>query len=187
MGSPTGTPDRTRLRQITRAPHYKVSATKVDGGAEGALEFTRWQLRMGDEWTVPAVEIAPAAPESTVVLVADEGRSSLVSQIEACLARRQRVIAIDPFYFGESRIPKLAGLWAILVAAVGERPLGIQAGQIAATARWLQTARQLGPVTVISVGPRSSLFALVAAGIEQDAILGLEQFGAMSSLKEILV
>ncbi|MSU51157.1 MAG: hypothetical protein EXS37_19060 [Opitutus sp.] len=181
-----GSPDRARLRQIVRAPLYQVGATKVEIGVEDGLEVTRWRLRMNNDWTVPVVEISPANPKSTVVLVADGGRSSVGAQARQWVDEGRRVVAIDPFFFGESKIANQAGLFAILVAALGERPLGIEASQVAATARWLHTIRGLGPVTVVSVGPRSSLFSLVAAALEPGAIAGLEQQGAMLSLKEII-
>lgn len=130
---------------------------------------------------MPVVEIAPANPQSTVVLVADDGRAGAAAYAQECLARGQRVIAVDPFYFGESKIPKHAGLFAILIAAVGERPLGIQAGQIGAVARWLGE-RRFGPITVASLGPRSSFYSLVAAALEPDAITGLDPHRRRSAL-----
>ncbi len=181
-----GSPDRDRLSQIVRSRQYQIDAKKVDTATEDSLEITRWRLRMNNDWTVPAVEISPASPTSTVVLVADGGRVSVVAQARQFIAEGRRVVAVDPFYFGESKIATRDWLFAILVAAVGERPLGIAAGQVAATARWLQSARGLGPVTVVSVGPRSSLFSLVAAALEPHAIAGLEQQGAMASLREII-
>jgi hypothetical protein len=41
-------------------------------------------------------------------------------------------------------------------------------------------------VTIKSVGPRSSLFALVAAALEPEAISNLEPTGAMTTLKEVI-
>jgi hypothetical protein len=96
------------------------------------------------------------------------------------------VVAIDPFFFGESQLGKRDYLFALLVAAVGERALGIQASQVAAAARWLHTGRRLGPVSLVSTGPRSSLFSLVAAALEPNAIAALETRQAMSSLREII-
>jgi hypothetical protein len=96
------------------------------------------------------------------------------------------VVAVDPFYFGESKIAKRDWLFAILVAALGERPLGLQASQVAATARWLRTERNAGPVAVLAVGPRSSLFGSIAAALEPQSIAALETHGAMNSLKEVI-
>ena len=71
---------------------------------------------------------------------------------------------MDPFYFGESKISKRDFLFALLLSSVGDRPLGIQASQIAAIARWLKT-----PVSIQAFGPRSSLIASVAAALWKDA------------------
>src|SRR6185369_11753591 len=114
---------------------FEVGAKKVDSATEDGLEITRWRLRMADDWTVPAVELAPANAKSTVILVADGGRSSVAGQAAQFLAEGKRVVAIDPFYFGESKLGKRDFLFAILVAAEGERALGIQASQMAAAAR----------------------------------------------------
>jgi hypothetical protein len=96
------------------------------------------------------------------------------------------VVAVDPFYFGESAIAGQPGLFAILVAALGERPLGIQAGQVAAVARWLAGPRGLGPVGIVTEGPRTGLIGLVAAALEPDAVAGLVQREAMGSLREVI-
>jgi hypothetical protein len=71
----------------------------------------------------------------------------------------------------------------LLVGAVGERPLGIQASQIAAIARWAHQQYH-APVVLVSAGVRSSLAALVAAAIEERAIGELELHGSLGSLKE---
>jgi len=181
-----GSPGRARLRDIVRVRQFEVGAKKVDSATEDGLAITRWRLRMGDDWTVPAVELSPANAKSTVILVSDGGRSSAASQAAQFLSEGKRVVAVDPFFFGESNVGKRDYLFALLVAAVGERPLGIQAGQLAATARWLHSGRGLGPVTVVSVGPRSSVFSLVAAALEPDAIGGIETRQAMSSLRDII-
>jgi hypothetical protein len=64
--------------------------------------------------------------------------------------------------------------------------LGLQASQLAAVARWLQTERQAGPVGVVAVGPRSSTIALVAAALDENAIGRLELHGSLGSFKELL-
>ena len=98
------------------------------------------------------------------------------------MQRRQRVVAIDPYSFGESRIEGRDFLFSLLVSALGERPLGIEAGQVASVARWLK--QKYGPVSVAAYGPRTSLVALVAAALESDAIGGVMLSGAMRTLRE---
>ena len=181
-----GKPDRARLRDIVRVPAYRVAAALAGAARAGDADVNRWRLRMDNDWTVPAVELAPPGARSTVLLLADAGRASAEARVRELLAAGRRVVAVDPFYFGESKIAGQPGLFAILVAAVGERPLGIQAGQVAAVARWLSRERGLGPVEVATEGPRTGLIGLVAAALEPDVIGGLVQREAMTSLREII-
>ena len=156
------------------------------GARDGDADVNRWRLRMDNDWTVPVVELSPPGARSTVLLLADAGRAAAGPRVRELLAAGRRVIAVDPFYFGESKIAGQPGLFAILVAAIGERPLGIQAGQVAAVARWLSRERGLGPVEIATEGPRTGLIGLVAAALEPDAISGLVQRDAMASLREVI-
>jgi hypothetical protein len=56
---------------------------------------------------------------------------------------------------------------------------------LAAIARWVRAKRARAP-RILAVGPRSSLIAVVAAGLEANAIGGLELEHAFGSLKEIV-
>lgn len=177
---------REKLRDVVRAKDYSVKAEKVGTDEKGGIKATFWKLKMGDAWTVPVVEMVKGEPKSTAILVNDAGRRADPVNAERLLKAGQRVLAVDPFYFGESKIEKKDWLFALLVAAVGERTLGIQASQLAALARWSVAEHQGGPITLVAVGPRSSTFALVAAGLEERAIGKLELHGAWGSLKEVI-
>jgi hypothetical protein len=102
------------------------------------------------------------------------------------MADGKRVLAVDPFYFGESGIAARDFLFALMVATVGDRALGIQASQLGAVARWAQKEFKSPPLPVLALGPRSSTFALVAATLEEKAIGSLELHGCMASLKEVI-
>ncbi len=173
---------RRKLRDLVRWPDYTVRAQEVTSQEEGELRITASRLSLDGVWNVPSVEFAPVDPAGTTLVFGDAGRSALASQIQSLLQRRQRVVAIDPYSFGESRIESRDFLYALLVSALGERPLGIEAGQAASVARWLK--QKYGPVSVAAYGPRTSLVALVAAALEFDAILGVELSGAMRTLRE---
>ena len=69
---------------------------------------------------------------------------------------------------------------------VGQRPLGIQASQLGAVARWANDHHKAVPVKLVASGPRSSLAALVAAALEPEAIVGAELYSSMGSLKEVI-
>jgi len=174
------------LGGAVRAKHYAVSAELAGRTTTNDLTVTSWRLKMGDAWTVPAVELAKGTPLATGLLVGDGGRKVMAADVDKLLAEGKRVVIVDPFYFGESRIAQKDFLFALLVAAVGDRPLGLQASQLTAAARWLANDRKLGPVKVVSVGPRSSVFATVAAALEEKAIGSLELRQPLNSLQELI-
>lgn len=178
---------RERLKTLVRAPDLAVTdAELVSAETIGMLQVNHWKLRLADVWTVPAVEFTPESAEGAALIVADGGRTAAATQVEQLLKSGRRVLSVDPFYFGESKIAERDFLYGLLVAAVGERPLGIQAGQIAAISRWLAEEQQTGPVVVIAVGRRTGLGALVGAALETEAISGLALHQPFHSLKQIV-
>ena len=177
---------RWRLRQVVRARDYTVRAIEAGRAEQGETKVIFWKLQMDDVWTVPAVELGRGAPQRTAIVVADGGRASVAVEIERLLAGGERVIAVDPFYFGESTIATRDFLFALLVSCIGDRPLGLQASQVAAVARWAKAERKAGAVRLLAFGPRSSTFALVAAALEPVAVSAVELHNAMTSLKQVL-
>ncbi|MCH9655683.1 MAG: prolyl oligopeptidase family serine peptidase [Planctomycetes bacterium] len=177
------------LKALKKIVHYKksqVQGTKTNQTTKENTTVKFWKLNVDKDWTVPAVEFSRGPSKSTTIVVSDEGRKSLAPTVEKLLAKGENVLAIDPFYFGESKISQRDFLYGLLVAAVGERPLGIQTGQLTAIARWLRDKRKQTSVKIQSTGPRSSLFTLLAATIEPEAISSVSLIGSMGSLKQVI-
>lgn len=191
-------PRRERLQALVKAPRFDVRA--VDAGRAPGAAF--WRLHLG-QWTVPVTELSPtgrgdASPRatpasgreggnrpSTSLLLADAGRAKAGGDARRLLGEGQRVAALDPWYFGESSLGQRDFLFGLLVAALGERPLGLQVGQVTATARWLK-ARHGAPVQIVARGPRTSLIALIAAALEPEAISGVQLHDDWRTLREVL-
>ena len=121
----------------------------------------------------------------SALLVADSGRKGAADRARALLKGGSRVVVVDPYGFGESKVAEKEYLFSLLVGAVGERPLGLASGQVLAAARW--RAEVDGPAPrLVSDGPRTGVVALVAAALDAKAISGVELNRPMSSLKEVL-
>jgi hypothetical protein len=183
-------------RVVASNPNTLVAGGQLKASdKKGDVEVNFWEFRVNDAWTVPAVELVRGEPKAATIVIADAGRKSIASEVESLVAAGQRVIAVDPFYFGESKLKQKDYLFALLVAAVGQRPLGIQADQLNAVARAIRSRHNADSVHVVAVGPRSSLIALVAAALEGDAattstrpspIASVELRGSWGSLKEVV-
>lgn len=176
---------RERLTEIAKVSRDDVTATQVGEDSLGDGTATYWQLKVGGSWTVPVTELVEGEPKTTVILVADQGRAEAADDAKQLLEAGHRVLALDPFYFGESAAEDRDYLYGLLISCVGERLLGVDAGQLAAASRW--AAQRYGqPVEIFAIGPRASLYTLVAAALETDAIGTVTLQDSFGSLKEII-
>jgi dienelactone hydrolase len=142
-------------------------------------------FKAGDAWTIPAVALVKDEPKGTTLVIADKGRMSVADEVDRLLAQGQRVIVLDLFYFGEAHPKSHDYLWALMLATVGERALGLQANQLLGVARWVGIDAK-SPVTIVADGPRSSVIALTAAALDEKAIGRVETISPMGSLKQII-
>ena len=179
--------NREKLRALVHPKNYSVEPRPVGSEEKDGMRAAFWKLKLGNEWTLPVVELARGEAKGTTVLIADEGRKSVAAEAERLLAAGQRVLAVDLFYFGESKIAGSNGeVFPLQVATVGERPVGLQASQLNAIARWSKSQRASELVNVVATGPRSSLVALIAGGLEQESINNLELHRVLGSLREAI-
>jgi hypothetical protein len=176
---------RGKLGAIVKYQSFTAAATQAGGETRGDTRAVFWKLRMGDAWTVPVTELTRGTATGTRILFTDGGRKGAANDAEALLAAGQRVLAVDPFLFGESAMAGKTYLYALLVATVGDRPLGIGAGQLAAVSRWAAEQFHSKPA-VQTEGPRSGVIALVASAMEPRTLGTPKSSGAIASLREII-
>lgn len=180
---------RQLLARLVNARPFEVDALEIAADKSDTpkpgTQVRRYRLRLSDTWTVPAVELTRGEPQGTTVVVADAGRGAAAEDIEKLLANGQRVLAVDLLFFGESKYASRDWLWGLMLDTVGDRPLGMIASQLAAVGRYAHDTDRAGrTVTLHSIGPRSSLFTLVAAALEPQAIGAITQRDPMPSLKQ---
>lgn len=174
------------LDKLLRAQKYAARATQTEAENVGDLRVTCWRLALGQDWTVPAVVCEPGKPQRTVLVVQDEGRAAAAATVKKLASGGDRVIVVDPFYVGECKPAQRDYLFALMVQTVGQRPLGVQVSQLAAAARWAAGQWKDAPVSLHATGPRTCLSALITAGLERDAIAGVELHGSLATLKEVV-
>ena len=178
---------RPKLTAALRRPIYSVQdAEGIGPETTGDIKAVWWKIKIGQDWTIPAVEFSKENSKEGVVLLSDGGRVAAADRIVALLDSGKRVLAVDPFYVGESKLGPRDYLFGLLVSAIGERPLGIQSGQVSAVVRWWIDQHKYRHAGLVAVGPRSSVNALVTAAVDEVAISSVELHGSLGSLKEII-
>ena len=176
---------RGRLRAIVKPydpPAVRHVSAEQGIGKERVASGT---YRLGTSWTVPFTDCGKPDAEVTLLL-ADEGRKSQAQEIERLVRGGQRVVAIDPFYFGESKLPERDYLFAILVACVGERPLGVQVGEVLGIARNLAESNPKAKLKLATDGPRTSVIALIAGALDPEHITAVKCRKPLGSLKQLI-
>lgn len=184
---PCGNLDRAGLQATLHLGDKRanVTAEKTSESELGQSKTVGWKLKIDDCWTVPAIQFSAGGDRGTAIVLADAGRASQAERVRELLASGWQVLAVDPFYFGESKIKSHDFLFALLVSSVGERPLGVQSRQLHAIARWLKEEHKATRVQIVADGPRTSLIALAAAASDE-SIDRVTLRGSLGSLKEII-
>ncbi len=197
---------RIRLREVTRYADVTVShAWPIDATHQSHLESHSYRFEFSNGLSATGVLFRSVnAPETavTTVLVSDLGMSSVIDDVVNEVGRGQRVLVLEPLFFGEN-IPgstKYPGVaqFAQMLNGLGERPLGIEAAQIVAVVRWLgqdldhgsSTPHSSGvnpnkmtpQVRIITTGARSETVGIVAAAIKPELFSQLEARQSIPSL-----
>jgi len=163
-----------------------VTAEEVSRSSIGDLHIVQWKLQIGDDWTLPMVEVSQGDPQKSALVICDEGRQATSEHVQRLTRDGFRVFAFDPFYFGELSIKERAYLWALMISTVGERPLGVQAGQVMSVARWIQHRTESRELRLVTIGSRTGVIGLVAAALEPRLLPIVEEHGTLESLKRVI-
>lgn len=179
------TATRVTLRRQVRYRSETVTARQEREVKGDGWQGRAWTLQLGTDWHIPVVEIEPDGAERTRILLSDAGRTSLTDAVASALKEKTRVLAVDPYHFGESLISQRAYLFALMINTVGERPLGIQAGQVTSVSRWAADKWKV-PVEISAFGPRTSCIGLVTTALEPGSIARLNLQDAYPSLNVVV-
>ncbi len=177
---------RMMLKKIVNPPSYTVAARAEAMTTVNGVTVRQWRLRLDSDWTIPAVEFAPASPQATTLVIADKGRETVADDVQKLLTAGQRVVAFDPYYFGESKLGRRDYLYSLLIATTGQRPLGIQASQTIAVANWAKASLGGDHIQLVSIGPRTGVIATVARALEPAAFTDVQCRDELDSLKSLI-
>jgi hypothetical protein len=181
-------PTAESVAAVARLASYEPAAEMVGENTTGETKAKFWRIKLGDDWTVPVVELTRDTPAGTCCVTADAGRTAAADQIEKLLTDGHRVLAVDPFYLGESKIEQRGYLFALLVSSVGARPVGVQADQLQAVTRWANSEFGEPVKQFVAVGPRVGLASLLAAATaaDKERPQQLVLHGSVASLREVI-
>ncbi len=183
-------PDPQRLlARLLRLEALTVDTTQAVKGPAHQLPWKVQRLRlvMDKHWTLPAVVIEGSEITRTVLWLSDQPWSKHHQQIGDLLQKGCRVICFDAVLFGHAKPPGSLYQNAQVMSTVGARPLGIQAAQIQAAARFFSTRYQLANLDITASGIRVAVASLCAKALGEPSIGKLDTTGLPTSLKSLLL
>jgi dienelactone hydrolase len=182
---------REKLKQVTRyVPVSVENAWRFSNTTRMAIRTISYRFDLSNGLSAPGVwlQAAGAAKDAPLTIVLnDKGYASAGDAVAEHVNRGEQVLALDLLFTGSSRpeAPDPAD-WELLVASTGDRPLGMEAAQLAAVAKWLRAGNETRPLYVETDGIRSSLIASVAAALEPGTFSAVASHPAMKSLSYLL-
>jgi hypothetical protein len=183
--------ERSKLETVVRYKPVKVaSAWRMWNTKNKGLETIFYRFDFDNRLSATGVWLkaiaAPADAPATLVLN-DKGRKETGGVVSDRVNRGEQVLALDPFFMGET-IPQKPDPtdWELLVATTGDRPLGIEAAQVIAAAKWLRGVSGQRHARLETTGIRSEVIGLVAAALEPTLFSEQVSRQAMRSLGYLL-
>jgi dienelactone hydrolase len=127
--------------------------------------------------------IAAAENAPLTVVLHDQGKKSAPAVVSDRVNRGEQVLAVDLLFTGDAA-PQKPGpsAYAQMLAALGDRPLGMEAAQLIGIVSW--AGRR--PVRLESTGLRSQVVALAAAALAPGLFSELVVRDGMRSLAHLL-
>jgi hypothetical protein len=126
------------------------------------------------------------ADAPATILLHDGGRSQSTAAAAERVNRGDQVLVLDLAFVGASWSDRETRRLLQNITGLGERPVGLQAAELVAVARWLSARSSPSSLRLETTGPRSQLAGLVAAALEPRLFSELVVRDGMKSLGEAL-
>ena len=186
---------RLRLQQVLRLSPLSDDGIMADQLLEresrNSVKIERYQLRTTDQLTLPLMVFYPDQlqhqNQNIVIALADGGQTQMKDRIQKEISLGNTVIIVDLLFIGES-VPAGISPWqyAMLIATVGKRPLGIQVRQLQLLVEWVCQKYQVPQISLQSQGWNSGIVVLAASGLSPERVKRINATEALVDLKVLI-
>jgi len=183
--------EKQKLKSVVRYKPVAVEhAWALNNTKNKGIETESYQFLFtnGLSATGVAARAMSGSDDRPVTLVLDDGgKKAAAGEVAERLNRGERVLAVDLVFTGDVA-PKKDELeeYPLLLAATGDRALGVEAAQLIALARWLKSGSTDHQIRVHTSGIRTQLIALIAANLDTGLFSQINTSNGMRSLQYIL-
>ncbi|MEX2260508.1 MAG: hypothetical protein WD696_01080 [Bryobacteraceae bacterium] len=153
-----------KLADVVRYREVQVKqAWALDNLKSKGLETESYRFDFSNGLSATAVSFKAIHANATgaAIVLRDHGKKQAQAEVADRVNRGERVLAVDLLFTGDAA-PGNSAAYTQMLAAVGERPLGLEAAQLVALAKWMQAPR----LRLEATGIRSQAIALLAAALQ---------------------
>jgi dienelactone hydrolase len=142
------------------------------------------RLSANGVWARSISQSADTAP--VTIVLNDKGKEAGAGTVSDRINRGDQVLALDLIFTGTSWRDTYPFLYAQMIDAVGERPIGMEAAQLISITRWAAQRAGVSKVRLEVGGIRGQGVALVAAALEPALFSEIVVREGMRSLSYLL-
>ena len=188
---------REKLRDVVRYHPVVVShLMRVANTHHNQIESVSYRFEMGNGLSATGVwlkEVQVPNRAPLTIVINDKGKKGAATEVwdqapEVAdrIERGEQVLALDLMGMGDASPDQPAELFAEMLAATGERPLGMEAAQLISVARWAQGELMPSRIRLEGTGIRSQMISLTASAIEPSIFSQVELHRGMRSLSYLM-
>ncbi len=189
--------ERNQLRQVVRYHAVEVARAWPEFNTyHNQVESISYRFEMDNGLSATGTwikDVPTPANAAMTVFLNDQGRKGAGAEIwdrfpavAARLERGEQALVLELLFTGEGAPSKHAELLAEMLAATGERPLGMEAAQLIGITHWARQTWAPQRVRLESDGVRSQMVSLIAAALEPKLFSTVEVHQGMRSLSYLL-
>ena len=188
---------RAKLQRVVRYHPVTVSHfLPIANTYHDQVESTSYRFEMSNGLSATGVwmkevQIADAAP--LTIVINDKGKKGAATEMWGAspevtdrMERGEQVLAVDLLGMGDAAPDQPFDLMAMMLAATGERPLGMEAAQLIGLARWAHGQWAPSQIRLEGTGIRSQVISVVTSALEPRLFAQVVTRGGMHSLSYLL-
>jgi dienelactone hydrolase len=196
---PGGTPEARRAMLAGIVRYKPVSlhhAWMISNSKSKGVETRSYRMQLTNGLYATATWVSayelPSSKTATLVLN-DKGRAQSAAVVADRASRGEHVAALDLLFTGDAapRRRRSGGddgrwLYGLMLAAAGDRPIGVEAAQLIALARSFKHVTGAETIRIDATGMRSQLAALVAGALAPKLFSEIAVHDGLRSLAELI-
>ena len=174
---------------VSRAwPEYDTYHNQVE-----SISY-RWEFNNGLGATGVWLKEVSALPHAPLTIVLNDGGRKAaatetwnrIPEVADRMERGEQVLVMNLLFTGDAAPSQPAQLFTEMLAATGERPLGMESAQLIGAVRWAMSKWSPSSVRLETTGIRTQMVSLVATALEPHLFSQVVNDGGMRSLAYLL-